>query len=98
MSIEQNIFDAFDTVAVSYHNIASKGMYKFFLLSYRNDKNTEPGFYNSVFVGKYNKQHYEFMGHSVLRTTRMVLVEKYDYRLIESSEFVSPIKNFIKKG
>ena len=97
MSIEQNIFDAFDTVAVSYHNVASKGMYKFFLLSYQNNKDTGHGFYNSVFVGKYNKQHYEFMGYSVLRTTRIVLIEKYDYRLIDSSEFVSPIRNFIKK-
>jgi len=97
MKKEHEIYDTFDTVVVSYNNVVSKCMYKFFLLSYQNNKDTGHGFYNSVFVGKYNKQHYEFMGYSVLRTTRMVLVEKYDYRLIESSEFVSPIKNFIKK-
>jgi len=85
--ITQNKFDKFDTVEIIYPGVKHK-MYQFkgYLLEYLIDDDTIEGFYDSVYIGFYNNHQYTFMGHNIIiQTTRIVLVEKYDFKLLDSA-------------
>lgn len=84
-------YSAYDTVEVSYPHMVNNGYkLKSFLLSYHIHAKTDE-YYSDVFVGLTNKKIYTFMGDNViLKTTRMVLNEKYDYRLMGSTKFILP--------
>lgn len=95
--IKQNIFDNFDTVEIissslrDDYNLNLDLVYEFrgYLLSYEIYRDTAKGCYDSVYIGHYKKHQFNyqfnFMGHNVrMQTTRIVLLEKYDLKLMTS--------------
>lgn len=92
-------YSPFDTVEVTYTRLISNTYnLKSFLLSYR-IKNKSDECYSDVFVGLANKKNYTFMGdYIMLKTTRMVLIEKYDYKLNTTRNILAKKYNFALTG
>lgn len=78
-------YKSFDTVELRYgYEQNNHYLIRGYILDYTIDKNTEKGFYDSVYLGYYKDSDYNFMGHFIkIQTTRMVLIEKYDFNLVE---------------
>ncbi len=86
--LEYKKFNTFDTVEIFFPNI--KGTeYKFrgYLLQYSIDENTKEGLYDSVFIGHYKTNYYDYIGNNtMIKRTRMVLIEKYDLRWLKKNK------------
>lgn len=99
MQKEQKNFSTFDTVEILFPDI--KGTeYKFrgYLLQCSIDENSKKGLYDSVFIGHYKKYHHQYVGNNVIiQTTRMVLIEKFDSKVLASIFLTLPILHFVKK-
>lgn len=83
-------YNSFDTVELRYGYVQDKHyLFRGYILDYVVDDDTEKGFYDSVFLGQYRNSKYDFMGNYIrIQTTRMVLIEKYDYRLVGSIDLI----------
>ncbi len=85
-------YSPYDTVELSYPRLLNNSYrLKSFLLSYYIHTTGEymDEYYSDVFVGLPNENLYNFMGDNVmLKTTRMILIEKYDYRLMEATKCI----------